>query len=385
MLRKRLGISLISFAFLTAGLGMVTKAFAEPYPNSIKSIKSEHIADGEVKNQDIGADAVTTDKIMDGTILDEDINANADINGSKLLDNSVPAAKLIDGSGSGLDADFLDGRNSGSGAGNIPVNNGVLNTTLNADMVDSYHAGNASGQVPVSNGAVNTNLNADLLDGLNSGNASGQVPVSNTLKNVDLNADLLDGQHATDLQTAWRNYTDSQINTHAAIPDVHHIKTIDFADLTAGSATDAQVDDNITAGDAHTVDGQHAASYASGWFAVVGTTTYSIDTDDSGSTGLFGTGAVTNFANNVNVQVDIFWCLNDPAVNQPGTAANPVSEVGIVISGGFYGGQAENIQFDGPGAITLDVETGLGVSFSVIPPAANFVGYYNVVITQLAP
>lgn len=43
--------------------------------------------------------------------------------------------------------------NDGSGSG------------LDADMVDGYHAGNASGNVPVSNGTLNINLNADLLDG----------------------------------------------------------------------------------------------------------------------------------------------------------------------------------------------------------------------------
>jgi hypothetical protein len=36
---------------------------------------------------------------------------------------------------------------------------------LNADMVDGYHAGNSSGQVALSNGTVCTNLNADMVDG----------------------------------------------------------------------------------------------------------------------------------------------------------------------------------------------------------------------------
>lgn len=70
-----------------------------------------------------------------------------------------------DGAGSGLDADLLDGKQSGNADGNIPINNGTMNTNLNADMVDGKHVGNGSGQVPVSNGTVNTNLNADLLDG----------------------------------------------------------------------------------------------------------------------------------------------------------------------------------------------------------------------------
>lgn len=70
-----------------------------------------------------------------------------------------------DGAGSGLDADLLDGMQSGNASGNIPVSNGTVNTNLNADMVDGKHVGNGSGNVPLSNGTVNTNLNADTLDG----------------------------------------------------------------------------------------------------------------------------------------------------------------------------------------------------------------------------
>lgn len=70
-----------------------------------------------------------------------------------------------DGASSGLDADLLDGMQSGNASGNIPVSNGTVNTNLNADMVDGKHAGNASGNVPVSNGTLNADLNADMLDG----------------------------------------------------------------------------------------------------------------------------------------------------------------------------------------------------------------------------
>jgi hypothetical protein len=46
-----------------------------------------------------------------------------------------------DGSGSGLDADLLDGKHAGNAPGNIPINNGKLNTTLNADLLDGKHWG----------------------------------------------------------------------------------------------------------------------------------------------------------------------------------------------------------------------------------------------------
>lgn len=70
-----------------------------------------------------------------------------------------------DGAGSGLDADLLDGMQSGNANGNIPISNGTVNTNLNADMVDGKHVGNGTGQIPLSNGTVNTDLNADKLDG----------------------------------------------------------------------------------------------------------------------------------------------------------------------------------------------------------------------------
>ena len=45
-----------------------------------------------------------------------------------------------DGSGSGLDADLLDGLHAGNASGSIPLNNSTLNTNLNADLLDGLHA-----------------------------------------------------------------------------------------------------------------------------------------------------------------------------------------------------------------------------------------------------
>ena len=105
-----------------------------------------------------------------------------------------------DGAGSGLDADQLDGQHAGNTSGNVPLNNGTLNTDLNADRLDGQHAGNVSGSVPLNNGTLNTNLNADLLDGQHAGNAGGNVPLNNGTLNTNLNADLLDGQHGASYQ-----------------------------------------------------------------------------------------------------------------------------------------------------------------------------------------
>lgn len=39
---------------------------------------------------------------------------------------------------------------------------------IDADTVDGYDVGNAAGQIPINNGTLSSTLNADLLDGLSS-------------------------------------------------------------------------------------------------------------------------------------------------------------------------------------------------------------------------
>jgi hypothetical protein len=44
------------------------------------------------------------------------------------------------GSGSGLNADKVDGYDAGNNSGQVALSNGVVCVSLNADMVDSFHA-----------------------------------------------------------------------------------------------------------------------------------------------------------------------------------------------------------------------------------------------------
>lgn len=130
------------------------------------------------------------------------------------------------GSGSGMNADMVDGIHASTTAtagqllaldankklpasitgdaasvanlkpsntsGGIPISNGTRTVNLNADMVDGYHAGNSASQVPISNGQVNANLNADMLDGLHAESfvrsVAGVAPDANG--NVAINVDL---------------------------------------------------------------------------------------------------------------------------------------------------------------------------------------------------
>ena len=92
-----------------------------------------------------------------------------------------------------------DGYSVGSGSGNVPLNDGALNSNLNADLIDGLHAGHETGNVPVSDAVLCTDLNADMLDGMHAGHATGEIPVSDAALCTDLNADLLDGMHASEL------------------------------------------------------------------------------------------------------------------------------------------------------------------------------------------
>lgn len=86
-----------------------------------------------------------------------------------------------DGSGSGLDADTVDGKHASAFADTSLSNvsdSTILNKIKNVD-------GSGSG------------LDADLLDGKQSGNSSGQIPISNGTKCTNLNADMVDGEHAS--------------------------------------------------------------------------------------------------------------------------------------------------------------------------------------------
>lgn len=112
-----------------------------------KSVYSGHIVNGQVATVDLADNAVTSEKVQDGQVTSEDIANETIVNADISLVAEIAPSKISgtawtstnDGPGSGLDADMLDGRQSGNGGGNIPVNNGIRNKNLNADMVNGIH------------------------------------------------------------------------------------------------------------------------------------------------------------------------------------------------------------------------------------------------------
>lgn len=164
------------------------------------------------------------------------------------------------GSGSGLDADTVDGVHAGTGANNVlkldgsgmvPLGNipGTL-TGKSADQLDTYHAntGTAANTIPVrdANGKVPGSItgDADTVDGAHAGtgasnvlklDTSGLVPLENIPSALTgKSADQLDGFHANTGTTA---------------------STIPVRDASG------KVPGSIT-GDADTVDGAHAGTGA---------------------------------------------------------------------------------------------------------------------------
>jgi hypothetical protein len=100
------------------------------------AITAEKIAQGAIPEYTIGDNEVTSAKIQDGTITDVDISAGANIEPNKISGTAWTSTN--DGSGSGLDADMVDGvhgtsflRSDTSGTinGNLTVNGSITHQT----------------------------------------------------------------------------------------------------------------------------------------------------------------------------------------------------------------------------------------------------------------
>jgi hypothetical protein len=100
-------------------------------------------------------------------------------------------------------------------AGGIGVEGSSFSATGVAVRAVNAFGGTAlkvEGPMTINNTTKVTNLNADLLDGLNSGNSSGNIPVSNGTVNTNLNADMVDGNHASAFATSSHDHSGFQSN-----------------------------------------------------------------------------------------------------------------------------------------------------------------------------
>lgn len=185
------------------------------------AVTSAKIADGTIAAVDLAADAVTTTKIADAQVTSAKLAnmAQATVKGrAAAAGTGVPgdlsAAQLVavvataDGTGSGLDADLLDGSHAAAfaaaahthGTGEIAdtsITNAKL-ATMNAATVKGRASGAGSG-APVDLSA------AQLVAIVTGGDGAGS----------GLDADLLDGSHAAAFAAAAHAHGTSEISDGA--------------------------------------------------------------------------------------------------------------------------------------------------------------------------
>ena len=176
-----------------------------------------------VKTTDTGT--VTSTMLTDGTIVNADINASADIQGSKLLDDSVTLDKL--GSGA-LPTDIT-----------VASANIVDGTIVNADINTS--AAIAGTKVTPAFGSQNVSTSGTLASGAQT--VTGNIAVSGTVDGRDIATDgsKLDGiesgatadQNAAEIRALVESASDSNVFTDADHSKLNNIEAAATADQTA--------------------------------------------------------------------------------------------------------------------------------------------------------
>jgi len=175
---------------------------------------------------------------------------------------------LKTGSGSGLNADQVDGYDAGNSSGQIPISNGTVCTSLNADKVDGY---DASAFATSSHTHTKSNI-TDLetitttptISAIPKADASGKLD-NNWLKTGHgngLDADTIDGLHASELGGAAQNFDPVyvKIATPDTITAVHTFNpTSTSAPFILGANARGQL---VTGLNADKVDGYDASSFA---------------------------------------------------------------------------------------------------------------------------
>lgn len=196
------------------------------------------LADGSVITGKIANAAVTADKLADDAVNSAKI-ADGTITGADIADHTIPASKLIGGSGSGLDADTVDGKHASdfapasgsanyapasgspnyapaSGSGNY-IQNGTVSQNANFNISGNGTVGSnltVGGNLTVT-GAVNlgtSTLHAGNVQGtvLTATAASGTAPLSvnSTTMVTNLNAEFVGGKRAADLAPKFAQVID---------------------------------------------------------------------------------------------------------------------------------------------------------------------------------
>jgi len=136
----------------------------------VDSITSAMITNGTLAFADIGSNSCTSGQVMqwNGTawacanVTGTGVSDHGALTG--LTDDDHPQYFALGQNEAVTGIPAFTGGTSGSTAP-FSVDSMFVVANLNADLLDGYQTGNASGNIPLSNGTVNTNLNADTVDG----------------------------------------------------------------------------------------------------------------------------------------------------------------------------------------------------------------------------
>lgn len=152
-------------------------------------------------------------------------------------------------------ADTVDNYHAGNDSGQVPVSNGTVNTNLNADLLDGNDATDfaSSGHTHPGGDITSQVGDADTVDGNHAGNSTGNVPLNNGTVNTDLNADQLDGNDASAFASTGHTHPGSDVTSQVGDADTvdgeHASAFADSSHTHPGSDITSQV------GDADSVDG----------------------------------------------------------------------------------------------------------------------------------
>ncbi len=129
--------------------GSTVKTVLDALKDAIDDVVAGATADGSLEDVKLSNTATEIKARFAAHLLDSVMHVTADERttwNAKLTATSYTAtdvlAKIltVDGVGTGLDADLLDGYQSGNSAGQIPISNGVENATLNAALLNGSSA-----------------------------------------------------------------------------------------------------------------------------------------------------------------------------------------------------------------------------------------------------
>jgi hypothetical protein len=199
-----------------------------PTPYALYSVKAGFSEDSNSLDGMDSSDFASSFHLHSGEDIATGTVAEARIDAAVARDTEIiPEVLANDGSGSGLDADLLDGMDSSffSASAHLHDAADIVSGILNVNRYSSFsdlgnegYLGDSVGDIAQNNGVLQPTLNADMLDGLHGtsyfilnqnetvsgrpyfyGGTTGSTPpfyVDSTYIVSGLNADYLDGYHA---------------------------------------------------------------------------------------------------------------------------------------------------------------------------------------------